>query len=202
VTAAGSHVAGVVIAGGTGRRMGGPKALIELDGQALAARAVDVLADGGCSPVAVVVGASADAVRATVPPIAAVVDNPDWASGMASSVRAALGWAGAVPDCAAVVVLPVDTPGIGAPVVRRLVDAFDADPDARRAVVATYDGRSRNPVLLPAGLWDEVGARVRGDTGARAWLRDNPDRVVGIDCADVGDPTDLDTPDDLARWRG
>jgi CTP:molybdopterin cytidylyltransferase MocA len=57
-------VAGVVLAAGGGRRMGMPKALVELDGDRWSAGAVDTLRDGGCDPVAVVVGARADEVAA------------------------------------------------------------------------------------------------------------------------------------------
>ncbi|HZG92134.1 MAG TPA: NTP transferase domain-containing protein, partial [Pseudonocardia sp.] len=38
----------MLLAAGAGRRMGGPKALVELDGEPLVRRAVRVLAEGGC----------------------------------------------------------------------------------------------------------------------------------------------------------
>ena len=56
-------VAGLLLAAGAGRRMGGPKALVELDGEPLVRRGIRLLTDGGCDPVTVVVGASADLVR-------------------------------------------------------------------------------------------------------------------------------------------
>lgn len=202
----GAAVAGVVLAAGTGRRMGRPKALIPLDGQPLVIRAVDALRAGGCRPLAVVVGAGAGSVRPLVPADAQVIDNPGWEGGMGSSVLAALAWAHAgtgagEPPPAALLVLPVDTPGIGPAVVRQMLDRWDGggrDPSV--ALVATYGGRRRNPVLLPAGTWSDVAARVHGDSGARPWLQDNPDRVINVDCTSLGDPTDLDTPDDLDRW--
>lgn len=199
-------VAGVVLAAGTGRRMGRPKALIEVDGRPLLSHAVAAIVAGGCDPVGVVVGAAAEEVTAVAAGVAevegglAIIDNPGWASGMASSVREALRWAAATtPSAGALLVLPVDTPGIGAPVIRRLLDRWEDDDG--RALVATYDGRRRNPVLLPAAEWDAVAARVHGDTGAKGWLQDNPDHVVDVDCTDLGVPTDLDTPLDLIRWN-
>ena len=55
-------VAGLLLAAGAGRRMGGPKALLELDGEALVQRGIRLLHDGGCAPVVVVVGAAAEQV--------------------------------------------------------------------------------------------------------------------------------------------
>ncbi|HUG85979.1 MAG TPA: nucleotidyltransferase family protein [Euzebya sp.] len=195
-------VAGVVLAAGGGRRMGRPKGLVTVGGVPLVTGACTALADGGCDPVGVVVGAAGEEVRPMVADPVAIVVNERWATGIASSLRSALRWAaGLRPAVAAVVLLPVDTPGIGPMVVRRVIAAWSgADPT--HAVVATYGGRPRNPVLLPAAVWTDVAASVHGDTGARDWLRADPRRVIEVDCTDLGDPIDLDTPEDLANWTG
>ena len=91
--------------------MGGPKALVELDGEPLVRRALRVLADGGCAPRIIVVGAAADAVRAVLPADVTVVDAAGWAEGMGASLRAGLA---ALPDVDAVLVHLVDLPGVTA----------------------------------------------------------------------------------------
>jgi CTP:molybdopterin cytidylyltransferase MocA len=78
-------IAGVLLAAGEGSRFGGPKALIELDGQTLAERGVGLLRAGGADPILVVTGA----VPLSVPG-AYTVHNPDWRTGMGSSLGAAL----------------------------------------------------------------------------------------------------------------
>ncbi|WP_255689448.1 NTP transferase domain-containing protein [Actinoplanes sp. DH11] len=83
-------VAGLVLAAGAGRRYGMPKALVELDGRRLVQHAADTLRAAGCDHVLVVLGAAADQVRATVPGLPATVINPDWTTGMASSLRTGL----------------------------------------------------------------------------------------------------------------
>jgi len=180
-------ICAVLLAAGGGRRMGRPKAFLPYEGELLVERAIRVLDEGGCSPVVVVLGAGAD----QAPPLrqALVVVNPDWASGMASSLRAGLAHA---TGEAAVIGL-VDQPYLTAAAVRRLIAA----PRPGGAAVATYAGQPRNPVVLDAPVWDEVSATVSGDAGARDWLRENPDRVTRVPCDDVADPTDLDTPADL-----
>lgn len=191
------RVAGLVLAAGSGRRLGTPKALVELGGVRLVDRAVGVLADGGCAPVVVVTGAAALDVAG-----AAVVANPGWASGMGSSLRAGLGWLGEAPgaeDASAVVVALVDQPLIPAAVVARLLAAH---ADGADLAVATYGGRRRNPVLLGRSRWLEVARLAQGDEGARPYLAAHAADVTTVPCDDLGAPDDIDTPDDLARFRG
>jgi CTP:molybdopterin cytidylyltransferase MocA len=185
----GNRVAGVLLAAGQGTRLGTPKALVELGGRRLVDRAAGLLRDAGTVPVLVVTGA----VPVTVPG-AAGVPNPDWRTGMGSSLAAGLR---ALPgDCAAVVVALVDQPLIGPDVVRRLLAAHRAGADL---AVAAYHGRARNPVLLARGHWAGVLAAADGDTGARPYLRAHPGLVTLVECADIGRPDDVDTPEDLAR---
>ena len=186
-------VAGLVLAAGESRRLGRPKALLEIDGQRLVDRAVVVLHEAGCTRVYVVAGAAPlGEVQAQASGPVIVVDNLDWPSGMGSSVRRGLD---SVTE-EAVVVMVVDTPGIGAAVVRRLIDAYTA---GATAAVATYDGAPRNPVLLAREHFAGVSALAVDDVGARAYLAAHPDIVTRVECSDVADPYDIDTPEDLRR---
>lgn len=200
----GTRVAGLLLAAGRGSRMGGPKALVLFDGRLLVEQGVDVLREGGCDPVVVVLGAGADEVRHRARlSDARIIDNPNWGQGQAGSLRVGLvaiaerevgpGAAGAV------LVALVDQPGVTPAVVRRLIEAWRAG--AGPAVVATYAGQPRNPVLLDRSIWADVAAAVEGDEGARGWLREARERTPGavafVECGDIGDPTDVDTPADL-----
>ena len=185
-----TSVTGLLLAAGAGRRMGRPKALVELDGEPLVRRGVRLLDDGGCDPVVVVVGAAAERVRPLCDG-AQVVEASDWATGMGASLRAGL--AAAVGE--ACVVALVDQPGVTAAAVDRLRAAHR---EGAVAAVATYAGRPRNPVLLDRSVWADVAAAAVGDEGARPWLRTHSELVVQVDCTDVGTPDDVDTPQDLA----
>ncbi|MBE9376120.1 nucleotidyltransferase family protein [Saccharopolyspora sp. HNM0983] len=186
-----TEVAGIVLAAGAGRRFGMPKALVEHRGSLLVDRALAVLADGGCAPVAVVLGASADEVldRAQLPG-AVIVHNRLWPSGMGSSLRAGLDRL-AETSCAAAVVLPVDMPGVTSAAVRRL--RAHAGPDSLAA--ASYAGMRGHPVLLGARHWPGVRAAATGDAGARGYLREREVTLVG--CDDVSEGFDVDQPGDL-----
>ncbi|MDA3629303.1 nucleotidyltransferase family protein [Saccharopolyspora sp. WRP15-2] len=185
------RVAGVVLAAGAGRRFGMPKALVEHRGSLLVDRAARVLAEGGCSPVVVVLGAAADEVReqAELAGVSVVV-NPDWDSGMGSSLRVGID-ALTSTDADAAVVLPVDMPGIGAEAVRRVAEL--AVPSALAA--AAHDGRRSHPVLLGREHWAGARASATGDAGARGYLRDR--EVVLVPCDDVSAGFDVDRPEDL-----
>jgi len=83
-------VAGLVLAAGGGRRYGMPKALVPYEGSLLVERAYRLVAEV-CDPIVVVIGAAAAEVRSAAGlGDAAVVLNPDWDTGMASSLRTGL----------------------------------------------------------------------------------------------------------------
>jgi CTP:molybdopterin cytidylyltransferase MocA len=183
------HVAGLLLAAGSGSRLGRPKALVEVAGRRLVDRGVALLRDGGCQPVVVVLGAAETHV-----PDATVVTNPDWATGMGSSLRAGL--AAQPNDVSAVVIALVDQPRVGAEAVRRLVAALAG---GAVAAVATYGGHRGNPVALARSVWPEAARLAVGDVGARPFLAAHPDLVTQVPCDGTGQPDDIDTPADLAR---
>lgn len=182
----------MVLAAGAGRRMGGPKALVrDPSGVAWVVRAARLLFAAECSPVLVVVGAAADQVRAelTMEPVE-VVEATAWTEGMGASLRAGLTTLRA-PRVDAVLVVPVDVPGLTAPVLRRIAAA-----GSRSALVrAMYGGQPGHPVLLGRDHWDGVVATARGDEGARAYLKQH--EVVEIECSDLAEGADVDTVEQL-----
>lgn len=171
---------GVVLAAGAGTRFGMPKVLAE-QGKWLAT-AVRALADGGCGDVVVVLGAAV----VEVPLPARAVVAPDWADGMSASLRAGLD-AAAAAGAQRVVLHLVDTPDVGADVVRRVLAAASATDLAR----AVYDGRPGHPVVIGAAHWPALRATLSGDRGARGFLAASVD-VVAVECGDLASGADID----------
>jgi nicotine blue oxidoreductase len=229
--------AGLLLAAGAGRRMGRPKAFVEVDGRPLLVRALDTLRDGGCSPVYVVLGADAARAAALVPSGVTVVIAADWADGMGASLRAGLrALSSTAPhEVPAALLHLVDLPGVGAEAVSRLTSlvtsrAAQADlaggssepggsarpggsadlagGSAEPVVVAgpdvlaraAYAGVPGHPVLLGRSHWPAVCAAARGDAGARGYLAGHPSLRL-VECGDLADPRDVDTPSALREFR-
>jgi len=182
----------LILAAGAGRRYGGPKALVTFQGSLLVQRAAETLAEAGCAPIVVVVGAEAQRVRAAAPGLD-YADNPDWATGMASSLRAGLAALRDSPAEAAVVLL-VDMPGVTPAAVRRIT----ADTTPQSLVMGGYGDRRGHPVLLGRDHWAGVAATASGDRGARDYLRAHHDQVRVVPVADIADDFDLDTAEEAA----
>jgi CTP:molybdopterin cytidylyltransferase MocA len=175
-------VAGILLAAGAGTRFGMPKVLA---GQGEWLRlAVAALRGGGCDDVVVVLGAAI----VDVPGEARAVVADDWADGLSASLRAGLT---AVLDGAAeyAVLHTVDTPDIGADVVRRVLDA--ARSSTSGLARARYGDTPGHPVAIARAHWPELVGRLAGDEGARPFLRARTD-VVEVDCADLATGRDID----------
>lgn len=189
-------VAGLVLAAGAGRRMGGPKALLRLSptGPSLVERAVGLLRDAGVSEVHVVVGHSAPSVRLRAERAGAlVVEAENWDEGMGASLRRGLD-ALQSSEARAVILMLVDLPDVDAAVHERLLDAVDGDLDGALARAA-YDGRAGHPVLIGRRHWALVRHHAIGDHGARTYFDSHPPHLV--ECGDLASGRDIDRPADV-----
>ncbi len=190
-----SGVSAILLAAGAGSRFGGGKLLAPYRGRPLIEGALANLADAPVDETVVVVGDDAKRLREVCEPHGVrVVENPDWAEGMSTSVRAGLKALG--PEARAAVVLLADQPLVGAGAVGRLVEAFDG---GAKVAGATYGGELRNPVLFSREVWPLLEAELSGDEGARPFLRRHPELATRVPCDGVGDPADVDTAEDLRR---
>lgn len=185
----------VILAAGAATRFGATKALAELDGRPLLHHVLDAARTAGITRTVVVVGHDAEAVTAAVADLddVEVVDNPDHATGQASSVRAGLAAVQDDPDARVAVMLLADQPGISPASIRQVVAALEDGPDAARA---GYQDRPGHPVALHRRVWSRVVGEVTGDAGARDLLDDL--HVAHVLVAGMS-PPDIDTPEDLDR---
>jgi len=190
-------IAALVLAAGRAVRMGSPKLLLPVGGEALLARVLRAARASRCDDVLVVVGAGAEDITAAAREAGArAVLNPRYAEGMGTSVAAGIA---ALPDeCEAVVVLLGDQPFVGPEIINALIDAHR---DTGRPLVASRYGTVRGaPMLIGRDLFDEARA-LDGDVGARVLLRRHPELVAEVDVGEGPASWDVDTPDDLERAR-
>jgi molybdenum cofactor cytidylyltransferase len=199
-----TNVAAIVLAAGRSSRFragGGAeenKLLAKIGGRPIVARVVNAALESRARPVIVVVGYAGDAVAAALAGLPATIAvNPDFETGIASSLR--VGLAATPPDADGAVVLLGDMPKVAPRLIDDLIETLEARPTVR-AVAPIREGRRGNPVLIARPLFEQAMTLV-GDTGARRLLDAlSPTRVAEIPTAsDVF--LDVDTPDDLAAAR-
>lgn len=186
-------IGGLVLAAGSGSRLGGHKQLVDLGGRPLLEHAVRAMSRAPLDRVCVVLGSDAPAVldRVDLGGADAVVCER-WGEGQSASLRTGLE---ALADCTAVVVALGDQPFVSPRAVERVLAARGGGADAVRA---TFAGEPGHPVVLERHLFGRL-ARLRGDVGARAVLDDA--RVVDVPCDGLGRADDLDTPEQLEQAR-
>ena len=191
-------IATILLAAGRSSRLGQPKQLLRQDGKTLVRHMTEMAIALQTGPVVVVLGANATLILAEIDDLPIqVVDNLDWETGMASSVRAGLN---ALPDGSldAFLVLLTDQPHVSSSLLRQLIDTRQ---QRKKGIVACQYGNPDQvgvPALFDARYRPNFLALI-GDTGARKLIRRHAD-----DCETVSFPLgsiDLDTPDDVANWQ-
>jgi molybdenum cofactor cytidylyltransferase len=192
-------VAAIVLAAGRSARFdtARSKLLADFGGRPLVRCAVEAALASTASKTIVVTGhAHGDIEQALAGLPADFAYNPDFASGMASSLRAGLALAA---DSAGALILLADMPGVTSAILDQLIAAFESAPDCA-AAAPVYQGRRGNPVLLGGGLFARVKG-LTGDEGARRLLR-SVDGVIQVAVDDESVLLDIDTQEDLERALG
>jgi molybdenum cofactor cytidylyltransferase len=195
----GRRVAAVILAAGRSTRMGGPnKLLAEIGGRPLVRIAVEEALASRAHPVIVVTGHQREKVEAALEGLDVQrVHNPDFAEGLSTSVKTGLG---AVPeDVDGAIVCLGDMPQVRAPLIDKLVAAFDPERGAL-AVVPTIDGRRGNPVVWSRRFFPELMA-LEGDVGARNVIGRYPEAVLEVPLTDMAAFIDVDTPEAFDRVK-
>lgn len=189
---------GVVLAAGSGRRMGKAKALLDWGGVPLAAWQAAALLAGGCGKVLVVTGAEHAAVENALGGLTSVdaLHNPDHRSGRSTSVRAA---ARAAEGSDAAILCNVDQP-LRHELVALLLDAAHANPDAL-VVCPEVAGRRIHPVLFRSALYPELAAVDEQSLGLRAVVAANSDRLLAVAADPAWAPPHFNYPEEYEAAR-
>ena len=183
-------IAAIVLAAGASRRLGQPKQLVQLAGEALLRRAVRMALETCCGPVLAVLPTEHARYLAVLEGLDVMpCPNPEADEGMGASIR--LG-AKALPASAeGVLLMTVDQVAVDSELLRRLVAAWRLDPS--RPAGCAYEGRIGIPAIFPRSQFPRLLA-CKGDNGAKGLLNG----ATHVTFPRGGD--DIDTPEDLARF--
>lgn len=195
-----ARVACLLLAAGTGSRFGGDKLLYPVDGQPMAAHAIQLHA-GIPYALRIFVTQRRHAALAEQAAQAGFLvgynDTPE--RGIASSIRVAMDLLdGQLIQPDGQLIQPdgllfgvCDQPRLRRETVLLLLDRFQEAPE--RIVAPVWQGRRGNPVVFPA-RFREALAHLEGDTGGSAVIRAHPDALLLVPVSDGAELTDIDTP--------
>ncbi len=189
------NVGAVILAAGSSSRMGRPKQTLEFQGMSLLRRATLAALDATCRPVVVVTGAHAELSSRELDQLdVREAFNPDWETGMGSSVRAGIErLLSTDADVAAVVLLLCDQPHVTSNVVSSLLAAHHT---TRKPVVASAYGESFGvPALFSRTLFTEL-MQLAGSSGAKEIIKRHASEAHFLPFPDGA--VDVDTPDDFS----
>jgi molybdenum cofactor cytidylyltransferase len=191
-----SNIAIIILAAGKSSRLGSPKQLLDYKGKNLLRHAVDTALETECASVFVVLGANAELLRKELKdkPVS-IVENTGWEEGMASSIRYALKEiTGTILRPDSVIFMVCDQPYVSSSL---LLDLMKKKNETGMPIIASsYDNKIGTPALFHRSFFPAL-MELKGDTGARKLIADNPDKV-----ATVPFPkgiTDIDTKEDYEK---
>jgi molybdenum cofactor cytidylyltransferase len=192
------HIAAILLAAGSSRRMGANKLLLDADGQPMVRRAAILCQSAGLSPIIAVLGHEVEQVAQALAGLQIVcVLNNNHATGMAGSLTAGLA---ALPvETEAVLVYLSDMPLVTSGDIENLCAAF-APEQGRVICIPVHEGRRGNPVLLGRQVFAGL-AGLSGDQGAKPFIQQHDDLVVEVPCG-TGVLMDIDTPEAYQNFRG
>jgi molybdenum cofactor cytidylyltransferase len=188
-------VAGILLAAGASTRLGYPKQLLKVGDKSLVFRAAQTLLATGCQPIVVVVGFQADRISVEIEdlPITSV-HNPDWRTGMASSIAAGLSAALRLnPNSAGVLITLCDQPRVTGEDLRALIALYGRA--GKPIAAAAYNETLGVPAVFDRSLFSELMA-LKGEQGARkviaARVEDAATLAMPQAAFDVDTTADLD----------
>jgi molybdenum cofactor cytidylyltransferase len=185
-------ISAIVLAAGEAARFGQPKQLVRVAGKTLLEHTLDHLRASRAGEIVVVLGAFADEIKQQVHfGRERVIFNPDFASGMSTSLQAGVR---AISGDAALIAL-ADQPFVRPETIDLLIADYERHTSPS-IVIPTYNGAGGNPVIVDRSFFPEI-MNLRGDVGCRAIFADHAQSIVKLPVDDRGVVMDIDRPEDL-----
>lgn len=190
------NVAIAILAAGESKRMGRPKAFLQLGGETLLDRTIATTKSTNAQNIFLVTGAYHNEMLqvANMAGIK-VLFNEDWREGMASSLRRAIEAVGQLPKLKGLLIVLIDQPYVDKDLLNLLISKFDENPE--KPVASFYKNINGVPAIFPRVLWNDL-LEISGDKGARQLLQKRED-VISIPFPKGA--IDLDFPEDFEQIK-
>ncbi len=185
-----SGIAAIILAAGLSKRAGlTNKLLFDIEGRPMIAKVVAQVIQVGLEPVLVVTGHELKAVTEAIGDFdLQYIHNFDYQVGMASSIRR--GIRALEENIEGAMICLGDMPWVQTLTLERIVEAFY--PEMGREICRPVcRGMLGNPVLFARRHFEGL-MRLKGDSGGKSVIEQNPSVVFNVDVDDVGVLRDLD----------
>jgi molybdenum cofactor cytidylyltransferase len=191
-------ICAVVPAAGLSSRMGVQKLLLPFGGKSVIAHIVDQLHASTVDEIHVVVGHQAEHISAELSGRdVSIVKNPNYKSGMLSSIRCGLA---SLPEkCRTVLVVLGDQPSITTGLIDRMLQSFATTE--KSILVPLYKGKRGHPILFSSHYRDEILTHY-DDIGLRGLLHSHSDDIFELEVPTASVLCDMDYPEDYRRELG
>ncbi len=187
------NLVGIILGAGESKRFGSAKQLLPFGNTTLLGQAVRNANASSLEQIVVVMGRAADELRQSIEFGRAIaIDNTAYGAGCASSLLAGLDAAG---DCAAIMLLLGDQPGVTTEFINHVISAWRRE--SPWASVTSYRGELGHPMMFARRAFDEL-RRLHGDKAVWKLIEAYPERILRVNI-DAGLPLDVDTPEDYKR---
>jgi molybdenum cofactor cytidylyltransferase len=176
----------IVLAAGASVRMNSPKQLLKFESKTLLRRVVETSIESICNPIVIVLGANFEILTQEIEDLSAeIVFNPDWQSGLSSSIKVGIeNLLKIAPDIAASVITLADQPFV--------TTSNDL------IIAAEYNGTIGVPAIFAREVFDDF-KQLLGDRGAKPIMEKRRERLSTIALPEAA--FDVDTPQDFAKIK-
>lgn len=188
----------IILAAGSSSRLGRPKQLLEFQGKTLLQKAIDEASESRADSVVVVLGWNPELIQTGFDSTkVAFTINPNWESGMASSIQAGLRFLIEKGEPDQVLVMLCDQPLVDDVLLNRLIRE---GVSSGKGIVASFYADSLGvPALFSKAYFPEL-LSLKGQEGAKKLFHQHQEDLARVDFPNG--VIDLDTEEDLRRLEG
>lgn len=191
----------IILAAGMSKRMGTPKLLLPLNGAPIIYHSIALALQEKLYPIVIIAGQYIEEIRNVMKdcPEITFLYNPDYQSGIASSLKLGIGALCNQVDAA--MIFLGDQPFVHEQVIRSIRTEYEKDKDKGISIVRPrYAGQQGHPILFDSDLFGHF-ATIEGDEGGRSIISSHKDYLKLIDFSEHLWGMDIDTPDDYEKIR-
>jgi molybdenum cofactor cytidylyltransferase len=188
-------IAGVILAAGSGSRMGTTKQLLPFGDTTLLGRAIENAKGSALHEIIVVLGHQADKIKQIIDFSNTKISyNKAYSKGQSTSLIKGL--EDVSSECDAAMFLLGDQPLVNAAIIDQLLYAFETS--MAQIIIPHCKGQRGNPVIIARPLFHRLSS-LSDDMGARALFKEFKDDILKVSIPDKAIIIDVDTMADYKK---